>query len=74
MPARPPARRPGPPAAPGRGRSLAATVVGWVLVAIVAWFLLGAIVGTLLWLLRVVLIVAVIGGLLTLYLWLKSPR
>jgi hypothetical protein len=45
-----------------------------VLVAIVAWFLLGAIVGTLLWLLRVVLIVAVIGGLLTLYLWLKSPR
>ncbi len=58
----------------GRPRSLAATVVGWVIVVLLAWWLLGALVGTLLWLLRAVLLVAVLIGLVRLYFWLKRPR
>ncbi|MFM7534296.1 MAG: hypothetical protein ACKO91_00680 [Acidimicrobiales bacterium] len=59
---------------PGRARSLAATVVGWVIVVLLAWWLLGALVGTLLWLLRAVLLVAVLLGLIWLYVWLRRPR
>jgi hypothetical protein len=59
---------------PARARSLAATVVGWVIVVLIAWWLLGALVGTLLWLLRAVLLFAVLVGLIWLYVWLKRPR
>ncbi len=55
-------------------RSILATVIGWVVVAIVVWFLFGALVGTILWILRTILIIAVILGLVTLYFKLKSPK
>lgn len=55
-------------------RSILATVIGWVVVAIVVWFLFGALVGTILWILRTILIIAVILGLITLYFKLKSPK
>ena len=61
-------------AVPDRARSLLATVIGWVLAAVVAFWLLGALIGTLRFVLRAVVTMLVLGALLTLYLRLKSPR
>ena len=55
------------------GRSLLATIVGWFLVAIIVLVLFHAVVGTVLWLYRTLVIVVVIVGLIALYLRLKSP-
>ena len=54
-------------------RSVLATVVGWIIVALVAYFVLRMFVGTIFWLIRTVVVVVVIGGLVALYLSLKSP-
>ena len=58
---------------PSRGRSALATIVGYVLVAVVVVVLFNFIVGTIFWLVRTILIIAVVVGLLLLYLHLKSP-
>ena len=50
-----------------------ATVVGYVVVAIIVWFLFGWLVGTILWILRTVLIIVAVVGLIALYLKLKTP-
>ncbi len=55
-------------------RSLLATLVGYVLVAIIAWVLLRFVLGTIFWLIRTVIVILVIGGLLALYLSLKTPK
>jgi len=57
-----------------RPRSFLATVVGYLVVAIIIWFLFGWLVGTILWILRTALIIAVIVGLVALYLKLKGPK
>ena len=54
-------------------RSVLATVVGYVLVAVVVVILFNFIIGTLFWLIRTVLIIVALLGLLTIYLKLKSP-
>lgn len=61
-------------AQPGRTRSFLATVVGWVFVIVLAVVLFRFVLGTLFWLVRTILIVAVLVGLLSLYLKLKSPE
>jgi hypothetical protein len=58
---------------PGGARSLLATVVGYLLVALVIVVLFHFIVGTILWLFRTLVIVVVLLALLTIYLRLKSP-
>lgn len=55
-------------------RSLLATIVGYVLIAVIAYIALRLFIGTIYWLLRTIVVILVIGGLLTLYLKLKSPR
>ena len=55
-------------------RSLAATAVGWVLVAVVGYFVLRFFLGSFFWLIRTVIVILVIGGLFTLYVSLKSPK
>jgi hypothetical protein len=60
--------------AQSRGRSALATVVGYVVVALIAYFLLRLFVGTLFWLIRTVIVIVIIGGLLTLYFKLKLPK
>ncbi len=55
-------------------RSLLATMVGYVLVAVIAYIALQLFIGTIYWLLRTIVVILVIGGLLTLYLKLKLPR
>jgi hypothetical protein len=54
-------------------RSTAATVIGWIIVAILAWWLLGFVLGALAVLVRSFLWIVVLGGLLWAYLALKSP-
>lgn len=58
---------------PSGARSLLATIVGYVLVIVVVVVLFNFIVGTLFWLVRTVFIIALLLGLLVLYLRLKSP-
>lgn len=50
-----------------------ATIVGYVIVAVIVVVLFHFIIGTVLWLFRTLVIVVVLLGLLTLYLRLKSP-
>jgi hypothetical protein len=50
-----------------------ATVIGWVIFAIIALFVLRLFAGTIVWLFRVVVAVLVVGGLLALYIKLKTP-
>ncbi len=57
-----------------KSRSFLATVIGYVLLAVIVWFLFGWLVGTILWVLRTVLIIVVVLGLFTLYLKLKTPK
>lgn len=54
-------------------RSVLATVVGYIILVIVAVLLFNFVLGTIFWLIRTILIVVVLLGLLTLYLKLKSP-
>ena len=61
-------------ALPDRSRSLLATVVGWVLTAVVVWLLLRFILGTVGFVLRGVVLIVVIVGLLWAYLTLKTPN
>lgn len=61
-----------PETSPSRPRSLLASVIGWLIVAIVVYFLFGWIVGTVRVLLRFALVVAVIGGLLWAYFRLRA--
>jgi hypothetical protein len=61
-------------ALPDRSRSLLATVVGWVLTAVVVWLLLRFILGTVGFVLRGVVLLVVIVGLLWAYLTLKTPN
>jgi hypothetical protein len=55
-------------------RSLLATAVGWVLVAIIGYFVLRLFLGSFFWLIRTAIVILVIGGLFTLYVSLKSPE
>jgi hypothetical protein len=61
-------------ALPDRSRSFLATIVGWVLFAIVVWFALRFILGTVGFVLRGVALIVVIVGLLWAYLSLKAPN
>lgn len=58
----------------GRGaRNTLASVVGYVIVALVALWVLRFALGTVFWLIRSVIAIMVLAGLITLYLKLKSP-
>ena len=61
-------------ALPDRSRSFLATVIGWVLTAIVFWFALRFILGTVGFVVRGVVVIVVIVGLLWAYLTLKAPN
>lgn len=53
-------------------RNILASIVGWLIVAIVVYLLFGFLVGTLFWLLRVALVLVLLGGLLALYVKLRG--
>ena len=58
---------------PSGARSVLATIVGYILVAVIVLVLFNFLIGTILWLFRTLVIVAVLLGLLILYLRLKTP-
>ncbi len=60
-------------AEPRGARSLLATAVGYVLVAVIALIVLRTFIGTIFWVIRSAVVVAVIAGLLALYVKLKTP-
>jgi hypothetical protein len=60
-------------ALPDRSRSLLATVVGWVLAAVIVWLALRFILGTVGFVVRGLVLIVVIVGLLWAYLALKAP-
>lgn len=53
-------------------RKVATTVVGWLILAIVAYFVLGAVLGTIRWIIRMVVVAALLVGLLWAYAKLKT--
>ncbi len=59
---------------PERTGSVLATLVGWLVVAVVGWVLLTSVLGVIRWLVRGVILVAVILGLLWAYAALKAPK
>ena len=56
-----------------RGKSMLATVIGWIIVAVIAWWLLGFVIGTLRWVIRSVLILGALILLVGVYFNLKAP-
>ena len=54
-------------------RSWAATIVGWLLVVIVGFVAFRFVIGSIFWMLRAAVIVALIIGLFVLWLKLKTP-
>ncbi len=54
-------------------RSVLATVIGWIIVALIVYWLFHFLLGTILWVLRAVLAIVIVGGLFWVYLRLKSP-
>lgn len=54
-------------------KSSLATVVGWLIVVLLAFWAFGFILGTLRWLIRSLLMFLILGGLLVAYLALKDP-
>jgi hypothetical protein len=57
----------------GGARSLLATIVGYVIVALVVLFLLQFVIGTIFWLLRALVVIVILVALVTIYAKLKSP-
>jgi hypothetical protein len=55
-------------------RSTLATIVGWLIVAVIGWFVLSSALGAVFWVARSLLWVLILGGLLWAYLTLKAPR
>jgi hypothetical protein len=55
------------------GRSLLATIVGYLIVAIVVLVLFRFVLGTIFWLVRGLVLVVILLALLTIYVRLKSP-
>ncbi len=56
-----------------RPRSTLATIIGWIIVALVVYWLLGAIIGTIRFLVRFAVWLVIVGALIVLYLNLKAP-
>jgi heme/copper-type cytochrome/quinol oxidase subunit 4 len=56
-----------------KARSFLATIVGYVLAAVLAYLAFRMFVGTVYWLIRTVIVIVAIGGLAALYLKLKTP-
>jgi hypothetical protein len=55
-----------------RVRSRAASVVGWIVVAVILYLAFGFVIGTIRWILRFVIVIVMIGALLVLYFKLRG--
>lgn len=57
----------------GSPKSVLASVVGWLIVALLAYWFLGIIVGTIAFMVRFIVWIVLLGVLVTVYLKLTSP-
>ena len=55
-----------------KARSVVASLVGWIVVALILYFVFGWVISTIRWILRIILVIAVIGILLALYFKLRG--
>jgi hypothetical protein len=53
-------------------RSAIATLIGWVIIALLAFWLLGVVIGTIRFIIRFIVWAVVIGGLIFLYVKLRG--
>jgi multisubunit Na+/H+ antiporter MnhE subunit len=56
-----------------KARSFLASIIGYLLAAVVAYLAFRMFLGTVYWLIRMIVIVLAVGGLAMLYLKLKAP-
>ena len=54
-------------------KSVLASVVGWLIVALIAYWFIGIVIGTIAFMIRFIVWIILLGVLLTIYLQLKSP-
>jgi len=54
------------------GRSILASVVGWMIVAFIVWVFFGSILGAIGFIIRMILFLIVVGALLTVYFRLRD--
>ena len=54
-------------------RNTLAAIIGWVIVALVVYWLLGAVIGTIRFLIRFIVWAFVVGAMIVLYLNLRAP-
>lgn len=54
------------------GRSILASVVGWLIVLVIVWFLFGGIFGAIGFIIRIIVFLFVVGALLTVYFRLRD--
>ncbi len=54
------------------GRSILASVIGWLIVAVIVWFLFGGVFGAIRFIVRMLVFLFVIGALLTVYFRLRD--
>lgn len=57
---------------PGGVRGFGATVVGWLIVAVIVYFFFGFLIGTIRWVLRLIVVFVLIGALLTVWFKLRG--
>lgn len=56
----------------GGVRGFGATVVGWLIVAVIIYFFFGFLIGTIRWILRLIIVLVLMGALLTAYFKLRD--
>ena len=54
------------------GRSILATVVGWLIVLVIVWFLFGGVFGAIRFIIQIIVFLFVVGALLTVYFRLRD--
>lgn len=54
-------------------KSILASIIGWVIVALVVFWLLGVVIGTIRFLVRLIVWIVLLGLLLTAYFKLRQP-
>ena len=56
-----------------RARSAIGSIIGFVIVGLIAIWLIHAVIGSIFWLIRTIVFIALVGALIYAYLSLKSP-
>ncbi len=53
-------------------RGFGATIIGWLIVAVIVYFFFGFLIGTIRWVFRFIIVLFLLGALLTVYFKLRD--